>query len=72
MNVNFTGQVSFWASDYSHFYDSSRDNVIWSKAHKDRKRPLVGFHLYENFDNKPPIIANKNDLGVSTSLGWNF
>ena len=43
MKVNFTGQVSFWASDYSHFYDSSRDNVIWSKAHKDRKRALVGF-----------------------------
>jgi hypothetical protein len=31
-----------------------------------------GFHLYENFDSKPPISANKNDLGVSTSLGWKF
>jgi putative salt-induced outer membrane protein YdiY len=31
-----------------------------------------GFHLYENFDSKPPVEADKNDLGVSTSLGWKF
>jgi hypothetical protein len=27
------------------------------------------FHLYENFDSKPPVSANKNELGVSTSFG---
>jgi len=31
-----------------------------------------GFHVYENFDSKPPVRANKNDLGISTSLGWKF
>jgi len=31
-----------------------------------------GFHVYENFDSKPPISANKNDLGISTSLSWKF
>ena len=31
-----------------------------------------GFHLYENFDSKPPVRADKNELGVSTSLGWKF
>ncbi|MFL6230680.1 MAG: DUF481 domain-containing protein [Pyrinomonadaceae bacterium] len=31
-----------------------------------------GFHVYENFDSKPPVAAGKNDLGVSTSLGWKF
>ena len=31
-----------------------------------------GFHVYENFDSKPPVSANKNDLGISTSLGWKF
>jgi len=31
-----------------------------------------GFHVYENFDSKPPIRADKNDLGISTSLGWKF
>ena len=31
-----------------------------------------GFHFYENFDSKPPVRADKNDLSVSTSLGWKF
>jgi putative salt-induced outer membrane protein YdiY len=31
-----------------------------------------GFHLYENFDSKPPVSAKKNDLGISTSIGWKF
>jgi Protein of unknown function, DUF481 len=31
-----------------------------------------GFHLYENFDSKPPVRADKNDLSISTSLGWKF
>lgn len=31
-----------------------------------------GFHVYENYDSKPPVRADKNDLGVSTSLGWKF
>ena len=31
-----------------------------------------GFHVYESFDSKPPVAANKNDLGISTSLGWKF
>jgi putative salt-induced outer membrane protein YdiY len=31
-----------------------------------------GLHLYENYDSKPPVKADKNDLEVSTSLGWTF
>ena len=31
-----------------------------------------GLHLYESFDRKPPIAADKNDLGVSASIGWKF
>lgn len=31
-----------------------------------------GFHIYENFDSKPPVRADKNDLGVSSSIGWKF
>jgi hypothetical protein len=31
-----------------------------------------GFHVYESFDSRPPVAADKNDLGVSTSLGWKF
>ena len=32
----------------------------------------LGFHVYENFDSKPPVRADKNDLGISTSIGWKF
>ena len=31
-----------------------------------------GLHLYENYDTKPPVPANKNDFGISASLGWRF
>ncbi|MFZ1009241.1 MAG: DUF481 domain-containing protein [Candidatus Sulfotelmatobacter sp.] len=31
-----------------------------------------GLQLYENYDSRPPIVAPKNDLGVTTSLGWTF
>jgi len=30
------------------------------------------FQLYENYDTRPPISAPKNDLGVTTSVGWTF
>lgn len=30
------------------------------------------FQLYENYDSRPPISARKNDLGITTSLGWTF
>jgi putative salt-induced outer membrane protein YdiY len=29
-------------------------------------------HLYENFDSRPPVHAARNDLGVTTGLGWKF
>jgi putative salt-induced outer membrane protein YdiY len=28
--------------------------------------------LYENHDTRPPVTAPKNDLGITTSLGWTF
>jgi hypothetical protein len=31
-----------------------------------------GVPLYENFDSKPPISADKNDLGISASVGWKY
>ena len=30
------------------------------------------FTLYENYDSKPPVNANKNDFGVTNSIGWKF
>lgn len=28
--------------------------------------------LYENYDTRPPINAPKNDLGITTAIGWTF
>jgi hypothetical protein len=31
------------------------------------------FHLYENFDGRPAAVhAPRNDLGITTGLGWKF
>jgi putative salt-induced outer membrane protein YdiY len=30
------------------------------------------FRFYENFDSRPPVNAPRNDLGITTSLGWTF
>ena len=30
------------------------------------------FRFYENFDSRPPVNASRNDLGITTSLGWTF
>ena len=30
------------------------------------------FRLYENFDSRPPVNAPRNDVGLTTSLGWKF
>jgi putative salt-induced outer membrane protein YdiY len=30
------------------------------------------FDLYENYDTRPPVTAPKNDLGITTSVGWTF
>jgi putative salt-induced outer membrane protein YdiY len=30
------------------------------------------FGLYENFDSRPPVNAPRNDVGVTTALGWKF
>lgn len=28
--------------------------------------------LYENYDTRPPVTAPRNDLGITTSVGWTF
>lgn len=30
------------------------------------------FQVYENYDTRPPVNAPKNDLGLTTSIGWTF
>jgi putative salt-induced outer membrane protein YdiY len=47
---------------------SSESNLSW-KFVKDFHWNL---RIYENFDSHPPIVAPKNDFGVTTSIGWTF
>jgi Protein of unknown function, DUF481 len=30
------------------------------------------FTLWDNFDSRPPATARKNELGISTGIGWSF
>jgi len=32
----------------------------------------LAFSLWDNFDSQPPLTARKNELGVSTGIGWSF
>ena len=43
-------------------------NVQWEFA----KDFYWNLRIYENYDSHPPIVAPKNDFGVTTSLGWKF
>jgi len=64
-------------SRLSFFPSISTPGRVRMQATTDLRYKIVkdlwwGFHIYENFDSKPPVRADKNDLGVSTSLGWKF
>jgi putative salt-induced outer membrane protein YdiY len=30
------------------------------------------FTFWDNFDSRPPVIAKKNELGISSGIGWSF
>jgi len=32
----------------------------------------LAFTLWDNFDSRPPVTARRNELGMSTGLGWSF
>jgi putative salt-induced outer membrane protein YdiY len=32
----------------------------------------LSFDFWDNFDSRPPTTAKKNELGVSSSIGWSF
>ena len=49
-----------------------RSQLKTDLSYKIAKDFWWGFHVYENFDSRPPIKAKKNDLGVSASISWKF
>jgi putative salt-induced outer membrane protein YdiY len=32
----------------------------------------LAFTLWDNFDSQPPVTAKKNELGISSGIGWSF
>jgi hypothetical protein len=57
-SLSTLGRVRMAATSYLNF--EIAHNLYWS------------FSLYENYDSKPPVNANKNDFGVTNSIGWKF
>lgn len=46
----------------------SESNVRWEFI----KNLYWNLRIYENYDSRPPIVAPKNDFGITTSFGYTF
>jgi putative salt-induced outer membrane protein YdiY len=68
LNINSQNFLFPSLTDLGRFRFSSQSNL--------RIELLRNFYwnvqFYENYDTRPPVAAPKNDLGLSTSLGWTF
>jgi len=45
------------------------NNVVTIKL---RNNFHLAFTLWDNFDSRPPVTAKKNELGISSGVGWSF
>ena len=54
--------------------DSGRVRLTTNNAItiKLRNNFHLAFTLWDNFDSRPPATAKKNELGISTGVGWSF
>jgi hypothetical protein len=43
-----------------------------SLSAKPQQLQAIIFSLWDNYDSRSSIAANKNELGVSTNVGWTF
>jgi putative salt-induced outer membrane protein YdiY len=68
--LNLNSQTLFFPSlsDPGRFRLSTQSNLRIELA----RNFYWNFQLYENYDSRPPTDARKNDLGITTSLGWTF
>lgn len=68
--MNVRGSTSLFPSlsDPGRF----RINVDGSVKFELVKNLYWKFRVYENFDNKPPVNAPRNDVGLSNAFGWSF
>ena len=54
--------------------DSGRIRMTTNNALtiKLRNNFHLAFTLWDNFDSRPPVTAKKNELGISSGIGWSF
>jgi putative salt-induced outer membrane protein YdiY len=54
--------------------DSGRVRLTTNNALtiKLRNNFRLAFTLWDNFDSRPPTTARKNELGISSGIGWSF
>jgi putative salt-induced outer membrane protein YdiY len=54
--------------------DSGRIRMTTNNALtiKLRNNFHLAFTLWDNFDSRPPVTAKKNELGISSGVGWSF
>jgi putative salt-induced outer membrane protein YdiY len=68
LNLNSQGFLFPSLNDPGRFRLSSQSNLRIELVRNFN----WNFQVYENYDTRPPVNAPKNDLGLTTSLGWSF
>jgi putative salt-induced outer membrane protein YdiY len=68
------GELSSQLLTFPGMTDSGRvrvttNNVVTIKL---RNNFHLAFTLWDNFDSRPPVTARKNELGISSGVGWSF
>jgi putative salt-induced outer membrane protein YdiY len=68
MNINSQTLLFPSLTDGGRFRVSSQSNLRIELV----RNFYWNFQVYENHDTHPPVTAPKNDLGLTTSIGWTF
>jgi putative salt-induced outer membrane protein YdiY len=68
MNINSQTLLFPSLTDAGRFRVSSQSNLRIELV----RNFYWNFQVYENYDTRPPVNAPKNDLGLTTSIGWTF
>jgi putative salt-induced outer membrane protein YdiY/sRNA-binding regulator protein Hfq len=68
------GEIHLRASLFPGLSDSGRIRSTTNNALKIKLTNNFYFTIgfWDNYDSRPPLTAKKNELGVSSSIGWSF
>ena len=73
VRFNF-GEFNSQALTFPGLTDAGRVRLTTNNSFtiKLRNNFHLAFTLWDNFDSRPPTTAKRNELGMSTGLGWSF